>query len=212
MRTRALFGLASVVAMVGMLWASVTPAFACSCALPLTDDVAREVLESSDLVVTGAVAETARDRVEVAVERVYAGESGESVTVAQPDGFEGEYGNPGDSFGGVIGADCSYAITGAVGERYLLVLDEASGGPYEAQGCTSMALKLTQTDDYFAESFEAIERAAGPGVIPQVPEEGDGGGSSWVPVAGAIGGGAMLGLCVVGALLWRRSSRRMGRE
>ena len=158
---RALFGAASVVSMIGLLWASVSPAWACSCALPLTDEVAREVLEGADLVVAGAVAETAPDRVEISVERVYAGESEESVTVAQPEGFSGEYGNPGNLFGGEIGADCSYAISGGLGERYLLVLRESGGGSYEAQGCTSMALKLTQTDDYFAESFAAIERVAG---------------------------------------------------
>jgi hypothetical protein len=203
MRMRVLEVLASVVAVVGMLWGSVAPAWACSCALPLTDEAARGVLEGSDLVVTGVVAETGVDRVVMTVERVYAGDSGESVTVAQPEGFDGEYGDTGNLFGGEIGADCSYAISGGPGARYLLVLNESAGGMYEAQGCTSMALKLIETDDYFAESFAAIERAAGPPVLPQVPEE-DSGGSSFVPVAGAIGVGVVLGLAGVGVFVWRR--------
>jgi hypothetical protein len=206
MGARVLVGAASVMAVVGVLWATVAPVYACSCALPLTDDTARQVLEASDLVITGAVAETAREEVVMSVERVYDGESGESVTVAQPEGFDGEYGNPGDLFGAEIGADCSYAVTGAVGERYLLVLQESAGGEYEAQGCTSMALKLTQTDDYYEASFAAIERVAGPGVVPQVPEEGDDGGSVWVPVA--VGTGIVVGLAAAGLLLWRRPLRR----
>jgi hypothetical protein len=213
-RIRVALGLAGIMAMVGMLWASVAPVRACSCALPLDDATAREVLASSDLVVAGSVAETARDRVELSVERVYAGDAVESVTVAQPEGFSGEYGNPGNLFGGEIGADCSYAITGGRGERYLLVLREsAGGGSYKAQGCTSMALRLTQTDDYFAKSFQAIERAAGPAAFPQAPEEESGGGGrSWLPVAGAIGGGVVLGLVGVGAFLWRAGRREVGNE
>ena len=207
MLVRLLFGVASVVAVVGMLWGSVTPAAACTCALPLSDAAAQEVLESADLVVGGRVAETARDSVVIDVERVYAGESGvESVTVVQPEGFDGEYGR--SDFVEEIGADCSYAITGGIEERYVLVLRESEdAGSYEAQGCTSMSLRLTTTDHYFARSLEAIERAAGPAQSPAVvEEEGGGGGFSWL-AAGAIGIGAVLGLAGAGAFLLRPSRR-----
>jgi hypothetical protein len=206
MLTRILFGLASVVAMVGMLWGTATPARACSCALPLSDDAAREVLESADLVVAGTVAETERDRVVLDVERLYTGEGGESVTVVQPAGFDGRYAT--SDFVEEIGADCSYTITGGPGERYVLVLQESEeAGSYEAQGCTSMSLRLTTTDDYFARSLEAIERAAEPKELPFVPEEEDGGGGFPWAAAGAIGVGAVIGLAGAGAFLWRRPSK-----
>ena len=75
----------------------------------------RRELANADLVVAGVVAETKRDRVEIAVERVYASEGAESVTIAQPAGFDGEYGRAGDGLAAEIGADCSYAITGGAG-------------------------------------------------------------------------------------------------
>jgi len=207
---RALLAVVSLFAIVSMLWTSVTPAQACSCALPLDDAAARRVLASADLVVAGAVAETKGDRVEFAVERVYAGESVESATVAQPEGFDGDYGR--SDFVEEISADCSYAITGGEGERYLLIMHESArvDGAYEAEGCTSMSFRLTMTDDYYAASLAAIERAAGPADLPFAAEEDGGGdGLPWAPAA-AIGVGAIVGLVGAGAFLWRRSGRRTG--
>ena len=203
-----LVGAASVVAVVGMLWGSIAPVQACSCALPLTDAAAQEVLQTADLVVGGTVAETEPDRVVLDVERVYAGEAGERVTVAQPEGFDGQYGT--SDFAEEIGPDCSFAITGGPGEQYVLVLNESERAEgYEAQGCTSMSLRLTTTDDYFAESLAAIERAAGPAPSPApVEEAGDGGGFPWW-VAGAIGG-TVIGLLGAAAVVWRRGRQRMG--
>ncbi|HEV8574291.1 MAG TPA: hypothetical protein VGR43_06225 [Dehalococcoidia bacterium] len=208
---RTLLGVASLLVVVGMLLGSVTPAAACSCALPLDDATAAQVLKQADLVVAGTVAETKRDRVEIAVERVYAGESVESATVAQPEGFAGDYGDAGGGLAAEIGADCSYTITGGEGERYLLVLhkSERVAGAYEAEGCTSMSFRLTVTDDYYASSLTAIERAAGPADLPFVAEDDGGGGFPWAPAA-AIGAGAVVGVVGAGAFLWRRSSRQTG--
>ena len=56
MRVRVLFAVASLVAVVGMLWGSVTPARACSCAWP-SGPSDQFFYDQADLVVMGTVAE-----------------------------------------------------------------------------------------------------------------------------------------------------------
>ncbi|HUF53358.1 MAG TPA: hypothetical protein VMR52_06265 [Dehalococcoidia bacterium] len=119
-----------------MLYASVTPASACTCALLNDPDEIREPLtEWNPLVVEGAIApmdETSQ--MKFLPEIVYWGESPDVITLDQP------WVTPYDpNYYDNLGPMCDYTLSGRPGTRYLLFLSPSPSNhsAYTPSGCLS---------------------------------------------------------------------------
>jgi hypothetical protein len=196
----------AALALAGLLLpANVRPAHACSCAAPASEEQVREVVDYYDAVVLGAIADVSPDRstVSLDVEASYKGPAAERLTLEQPAVAPG----PDSGELAYLGADCSFALLGERGERYVLFLSDAGSGVYEAGGCSSFPLAWTAAAEEYGFVYETLEGLAGPGTLPPTggsPSESD--SSPWRPFAlGAAVAGA--GLALSAAWLVRQRAR-----
>ncbi|MEO7667389.1 MAG: hypothetical protein ABIU97_10215 [Dehalococcoidia bacterium] len=173
----------SLVAVVGMLHASVVPAAACSCAVVSDDEGVRGIMDYYGLVVEGTLApyESSDDLIRIQPEIVYWGELPDEIVVDQPWNLAGdEDGGTGYSS---ISPSCRYMLMGAPGDRYVLFLepnpvriaDSVVGGikgTYYPAGCPSFAIGELEGPNAWADrvaEYEAIKRVSGGGQIVEAP-------------------------------------------
>jgi len=191
----------------GLLWASVTPAHACSCAVrPVSErvDFYSHVVVGSVLRLTDDLGNEFPDKdAVVSVERYLKGLGSRDIVVGDPVGD----------------ADCGFFGEASVGERYVLFLsnDDIFGKGDDASLHTHLCAGNELASDAFVAEVEAITGAGvvptgdGPYHGPFVPpddseplsEEADSGGFPYFPAAIA----AVLGplAFVLGAsFVWRR--------
>jgi len=199
--------LLSILALAGMMWGSVTPARACSCApgSKLAESKLAEVIsftfERNSLVILGAVAASDSDRMQIDVETVYDGQPVKRITLNQPadPGYSGDV-----SEVELLGGDCSYTLLGEPGERYLLALKPyLVDGAYTPEGCTSWSMRLIEGDEALSRYFEAVIEAATGGLAPSPVEESDEADFPWLVAAIAATLGPLAFLAGA-AFLWRR--------
>jgi hypothetical protein len=219
MRVRVLFGVASLVPVVGMLWGSVTPAGACSCAGLTPEEyaaranvvvVARLTEIRYDPPLTVPYSESRQTLVDLHVERYLKGSGPELLTVVDPGHIVIEAENGVPKFGGV---SCSIFQDQAAKLRYLLLID-GTDSPIEADFCGgSLELDNPNTPES-AKHLASVERALGETQLPA------GGGpltasdnATGLPIVrdSALTALGLLALLVGAALVWRsgRISQRM---
>ncbi len=176
-------------------------AYACSCALPQTDADFQRIIDAYDLVLVGSIAapdpeSPYPDKVHIAVEKVYKGPALRDVTLDQPIDLATNPSALIERQVEVLGPDCSYALLGQPGERYLLFLKTRPNGTYEPGGCSSNSLQSGQADTY----LDPLERLTGVGPPAAPPSVGAGyptatSGVWLIPLlmtAGAVTGAAGL--------------------
>jgi hypothetical protein len=161
----------SLLASAGLLYATASPAAACSCAY-ITDPAAvRSQLEDWDgLVVEGQLAPPRSDSAEnmrFLAEVIYWGDAPAEIVLEQtwaPPFHEnsGSYEN--------IGADCSYFLTGEAGDRYVLYLlpSERDPAAFATAACGSIPLAYVEEGDPamanpHAFMYDALVEATGGG-------------------------------------------------
>lgn len=193
--------LLSILAVVGILWTNVTPAWACSCGSgPRLAELVPYVFERGDLVILGSVAASDSERMQIDVETVYDGAPVSRITLNQPadPGYTGNLSEVES-----LGELCSYTLLGEPGERYLLVLQAEEDGSYTAEGCSSWSMRLIEKDEGLLPYFQAVIEEAGKGALPPTSEEADDTSFPWLPVAiGATLG--PLAFLAGAAFVWRR--------
>jgi hypothetical protein len=198
----------AAVAIVGLLLpTSVRPAYACTCAIPTTDERVQEVMENSDAVLLGAIAEPSAedellDKLPIDVETIYMGPAltrirlDQSLDEALLRGLEEreELAH--------LGSDCSFTLLGDPGERYLLFLYQQGEGVYTPGGCSSIAMAWTATSQGYQTLFQSVERLTAGGTDVTQRD-----GAPWL----AIIVGSSLGAAALAAasafLLRRRLTR-----
>ncbi|MEX0800590.1 MAG: hypothetical protein WD379_05170 [Dehalococcoidia bacterium] len=199
----------AAIAVAGALSAPLHPAHACSCAFPFTEEQVREAMGYYDAAVLASIASTPNEsNLQVDVETVYKGDPGERITLEQPIDLPPDFEGDGLAY---LGADCSFALLGQPGERYVLFLTAADGGStYAPSGCASFPLAWTETTEEFRAYHDSLERIAGTDA-PAAPPEDDtlpqpwqaptdsGPDVPWLPI---IGGAAAAGVALLAAGAW----------
>jgi len=138
---RALLMSLSVLAIVGVLHASVPEAQACSGGFQSVDEARTAILTEIELVIIGAIAEPSGKYVQIDVQTVYKGPVVSRITLNQSSDLIGIRSSFEPPSLGFSGPDCKYTLFGDPGERYFLVLSRSRqlAGAYEA-GLYSVAI------------------------------------------------------------------------
>jgi hypothetical protein len=209
----------AAIAIAAALSAPLQPAHACSCAFPSTEEQVREAMGYYDAAVLASIAEPASGgpKLKVDVETAYMGPDLGRITIEQPADVVPDSGSGGLAH---LGADCSFALLGEPGERYVLFLTSTGADAYRAGGCSSFPLAWAETSEPFQAFYDALQRLesaeSDPAPPPAATPEDDarpepwqapsrsGDDTPWLPiVAGAALSGAAL-LAAGGWLLRRR--------
>jgi hypothetical protein len=196
----------AAVAIVGLLLpTSVRPAYACTCAIPTTDERVQEVMENSDAVLLGAIAEPSAedellDKLPIDVETIYMGPALTRVSLDQSLDEALLRGLDGEELAH-LGADCSFTLLGEPGERYLLFLSQQREGVYTPGGCSSIAMAWTATSQDYQTFFQSVERVTAGGTDVAQRD-----GAPWLAII--IGSSLAAAALAASALLLRRRLTR----
>ena len=214
MRVRVLFGMASVVAVVGVLWGSVTPAYACGC---VTKPLETSVAEASTIV-TGVVSEVAivppldqaaPDTVEhqlfvtFAVEKYLKGGGPASLRMLEP-GLSYSF-TPEGTLQGTLA--CPMFSESSKGQSWTLFFREGSDVSLRPDGCGASFLNSSATA---GATLQQVSSITGPGALPS------GGGPLSPTGRFPLGPAAAPTITVVSvflagaAFLWRRGESHNG--
>ncbi len=181
---RALLVSLSVLAIVGLLHASVPEARACSCGIPS----AQEAVQAADIVVVGTLKsleeQGSQQHATIAVQRYLKGLGADELTV----------------YGGRLDAICPpYFSSVGLGHRLLLFL-QGSAEPFSAEPCAGGGELL---HPYVQEALLKVEAITGPGLLPQGGGPPDSTAFPYLPAAVAATLGPLAFLAGA-AFVWGR--------